>query len=962
MTLLKDYEKILDELVKIIDQFSSLKSNYDKINQQISMICESQEELKEEDNQLDSLLEERICVKEEIELLYEENFLGDQDIFHSDKLKEIQVVFENSYSEIDSVLIELKRDPTKYDSSCGDNDDFSISCFDDIDERCSILMQDYEQIEERNSDQMLSNPISDQTNECYENLSNPHNEPKNDEFNPFSTIFQMNDKIERLFVASQNEIKYWNGDDTFLDYENDEGEEEKKVSSSNQSEIPNSRIIKMLDVISSFIDEKGICAKYVGSSLKSVSGFYNELQTIETLHTTNEKLHELKDSLKDIQKKFRYLVVDLECAIENQDAESDIAEIEKQKSEMLCIKRDIEGEMNQLKASTCHIITNHCPELIKEEIWSSLLIPSHVEFRNLPHGIFIESRKLSDYSNVKQTSKQGMFKAVLDENQQVLLKSYPLTTETGRMDLSNQLSLVTHMEHPNLVKVQAVFVGPQFVYVQMPIYHHGDVSQWIETINPTLEERKLLFGDILRAVLHLHSRGIVHSSIQLSNILVDENGKGVLGDFDRVKKVCEESSSSDPSLISSISINSTSLRYLSPEIRSKLDENTMRICHDVFTLQSDIFALGVCCQEMFSPFEEEFSDDYSDLISTLLNFNPELRGDVQSILRHPFVFGFINLRSENENQSISSISSSSIPPIYWFRSRCSGFSSRFIDLSSDERIMHQFQLLLSLTCKTDKIGIGKDGNGMTHKFLRILKVTRVENEVLWRSYSSKRALIPPPSHLLSDVKTADIEITKQLGLDVTKNEHLLFHGSPPQLVDIITSQGFDERVSRTSGFFGAGIYFSECSSKADAYCGRNVSINQDERKMNDEEKVNDDKKTKSGSIGEKAKMIVSRVILGDAHFTNKPLKGIRRPPCVLGHINCNHNHNQSSSQNHKLCNSVISTHVVNKLLKNYREFVIYDRELSYPEFVVEYERTNLDPLEIDQDLLSHNLFEEEEEQ
>ena len=69
-------------------------------------------------------------------------------------------------------------------------------------------------------------------------------------------------------------------------------------------------------------------------------------------------------------------------------------------------------------------------------------------------------------------------------------------------------------------------------------------------------------------------------------------------------------------------------------------------------------------------------------------------------------------------------------------------------------------------------------------------------------------------------------------LDATANEYYLFHGCNEKIVDIIGTQGFDERVSSLNGktflnlqwvivliqgMFGCGIYFAENSSKSDLY-------------------------------------------------------------------------------------------------------------------------------------------------
>ena len=154
-------------------------------------------------------------------------------------------------------------------------------------------------------------------------------------------------------------------------------------------------------------------------------------------------------------------------------------------------------------------------------------------------------------------------------------------------------------------------------------------------------------------------------------------------------------------------------------------------------------------------------------------------------------------------------------------------------------------------------------------------------------------------------------------------------------MSIIMKQGFDERVGSLGGMYGAGIYFAEKSSKADAYAGR----------PNGRE---------NSSVGEIAKMVLARVTLGTSHHTQHSLYGLRRPPCEEGHFGPGVEAEVNSKRkkrrrllpieldgtlcDHRRCDSVIAGFRIDGRTKNYREFVVYDRNLCYPEFVVEYER------------------------
>ncbi|KAK9817931.1 hypothetical protein WJX72_004478 [[Myrmecia] bisecta] len=82
---------------------------------------------------------------------------------------------------------------------------------------------------------------------------------------------------------------------------------------------------------------------------------------------------------------------------------------------------------------------------------------------------------------------------------------------------------------------------------------------------------------------------------------------------------------------------------------------------------------------------------------------------------------------------------------------------------------------------------------------RVHRIERVQNLRLWTKYCMRQD-----------------EIEHERGTHGI-NEQLLFHGADQGTIAIITSSGFDIRVSQLSGSLGAGTYFAHCSSYSDAY-------------------------------------------------------------------------------------------------------------------------------------------------
>jgi hypothetical protein len=230
----------------------------------------------------------------------------------------------------------------------------------------------------------------------------------------------------------------------------------------------------------------------------------------------------------------------------------------------------------------------------------------------------------------------------------------------------------------------------------------------------------------------------------------------------------------------------------------------------------------------------------------------------------------------------------------------------------------RMQGLMASTCESELIGKGRDAPGLTHTGFEVAKVTRIENSMLWRKFVARRDEVtagapgaPTHHHGRTLVKTWKKWMKTDLEQHTPSNEVFHFHGTSPEIVNIIASNGFEERVCSLRGLFGAGIYLAENSSKSDEYCTP----------------------SDSGSYF----MFLVRATLGTPHLALSPMNNLRRPPCREG----GHTDLDGQPCAHPRADSVLaptkSTHP-NAHLQKYREFVIYDRAQCYPEFLIEYKR------------------------
>lgn len=247
---------------------------------------------------------------------------------------------------------------------------------------------------------------------------------------------------------------------------------------------------------------------------------------------------------------------------------------------------------------------------------------------------------------------------------------------------------------------------------------------------------------------------------------------------------------------------------------------------------------------------------------------------------------------------------------------------------------------------------GADGRNLDHLGLEVVKVERNENVDLWSNYVQRRMSaaaagggverrVAPNGATYTqkefEVHFSDAELWRrapvfrrtQARLDAfpafrellsnnkdsaASNEHFLFHGCQAKFVDAKLLNGLDPRTSR-NGIFGCANYFAEYASKCDEYT--------------------DDKVERHTMTGDEIlTLLVCRVVLGNAFVTAQERRGMRRPPCVAGCAeDCIRGH-----LHHDSVYAATKADDPTARLFLYHEFMTYDRDLSYPEFVVHYRR------------------------
>lgn len=253
-------------------------------------------------------------------------------------------------------------------------------------------------------------------------------------------------------------------------------------------------------------------------------------------------------------------------------------------------------------------------------------------------------------------------------------------------------------------------------------------------------------------------------------------------------------------------------------------------------------------------------------------------------------------------------------PPYW---KVQSADQRTFDNESEE-VKQAMQKLLDSTWKDVRTRDAKihGRSGKMERF-EVVMVQRNENPKVWGPYFKLRArlakkLAQDGGCQTYDIKTkgeADEEtnpLYERAGLMEAGNEFYLFHGTKPSAVKAICDDDFlvDMAGQNAGTLFGPGLYFAEASTKADEY-------------------ADDDKE---GIFSGLYAMILCRVMCGNMNYTDEVRPNVQS---LVDSILTSHTHHSVLGDREK-CRGT------------YREFIVFDRDQVYPEYVIIYKRVSED--------------------
>ncbi|KAM9571193.1 serine/threonine-protein kinase PLK4-like isoform 3-T3 [Salvelinus alpinus] len=209
--------------------------------------------------------------------------------------------------------------------------------------------------------------------------------------------------------------------------------------------------------------------------------------------------------------------------------------------------------------------------------------------------------------------------------------------------VSNEVEIQCRLKHPSILELYTYFEDSNYVYLVLEMCHNGEMSRY-------LKDRKMPFSEgearhfmhqIVKGMLYLHTHGIMHRDLTLSNMLLSGSMNLKIADFGLATKLKLPSEKH-------FTMCGTP-NYISPEVAT----------HSAHGLESDVWSLG-CMFYAFlmgrPPFDTDtvkhtlnkvvlgeynmpshVSQEAQDLIHQLLRKDPAQRPSLSAVLEHPFM-------------------------------------------------------------------------------------------------------------------------------------------------------------------------------------------------------------------------------------------------------------------------------------------------------------------------------------
>lgn len=218
-------------------------------------------------------------------------------------------------------------------------------------------------------------------------------------------------------------------------------------------------------------------------------------------------------------------------------------------------------------------------------------------------------------------------------------------SDMSKMDVEIQAMML--LKHPNVVRLLDVLEDDTFIYLVMELCGGGSLYQYIKDRPFDEELARFYFSQLIEGLSYCHEMGVCHRDLRLENLLLDNDGLLKITDFGQARIFKKGWDIFTTQLVGS-------LYHLSPEqINGKIySGEKIDIWSAGIILYSFLTShLPFCSSDIMEMFEDikagrytypadvAVSDEAKDLISCMIEVDPDKRIPVNVIRDHPWMQG-----------------------------------------------------------------------------------------------------------------------------------------------------------------------------------------------------------------------------------------------------------------------------------------------------------------------------------
>ena len=252
------------------------------------------------------------------------------------------------------------------------------------------------------------------------------------------------------------------------------------------------------------------------------------------------------------------------------------------------------------KQQNCMEETSHLTDMeFKNFLWSvcSAKDPRH----------FLKNMK-----KMEERSTFGVYRADDPTIKQVVaIKRMPIKKHARRELLFNEVLVLREYQHPNIVGFFDSYLVGDELWISLEYMKGGKLTKYITSKKIKLKEDQIIYilQCVLKALVFLHSKGIIHRDIKSDSVLLTEEGIVKLSEFG----YCGQISEDYPKRRSFIGTP----YWMAPEIASKRPYGT----------EVDIWSLGILVIEIVEKQPPYFNQSQKEVLKLLANNPPPVLKD-----------------------------------------------------------------------------------------------------------------------------------------------------------------------------------------------------------------------------------------------------------------------------------------------------------------------------------------------